>query len=169
MKPLLDLRESMVEERNVSENRSETRRNGQRAVTEDGHNQGNYTEKYRAQLLEQILATQKQLQESNPNITLINNQEMVAIQVIWNRDLNFEYKVSEIYNRIYNQVLEMEAQDEKLQREIKLLKDVCSDDLKDYNLIQELLTLQKNKALLSRKRGLKDDMERVIDNYLKVV
>ena len=27
--------------------------------------------------------------------------------------------------------------------------------------------MQKNKALLNRKRGLKDDMERVIEKYLK--
>ncbi|MDR1679926.1 MAG: DNA phosphorothioation system sulfurtransferase DndC, partial [Prevotellaceae bacterium] len=33
LKPLLDLRKSMFDERNVSENREETRRNGQKAVT----------------------------------------------------------------------------------------------------------------------------------------
>ena len=33
--------------------------------------------------------------------------------------------------------------------------------------IQELLELQKQKALLNRKRGLKDEMEQVIEKYLK--
>ncbi len=167
LKPLLELRESMVINRNISENRSSTRRNGTNAVTEDGHNQGNYTEKYRAKLLKEILLAQKEIQEIKPELNLITNQELVAIQVVWNRDLNFRFRVSDIYNNVNNKEIEMKINDEKLQKEIDLLKAVCKNNSTDYNLIQELLTLQKNKALLNRKRGLKDDMERVIEKYLK--
>ena len=167
LRPLLDLRASMVDKRNISEKRMPTRRNGQHAVTEDGQNQGNYTEKYRAELLEEILIAQRKVQEDKPKLNLITNQELVAIQVVWNRDLNFEYRVAEIYNRVYNREIDMKTNDEKLQKEIDLLKDVCSENPKDFDLIQELLTMQKNKALLNRKRGLKDDMERVIEKYLK--
>mgnify|MGYP001148726545 CR=1 FL=1 len=166
LKPLLDLRQSLVDNRNISDNRMPTRRNGQYAVTEDGQNQGNYTEKYRRDLLEEILITQKKVQVEKPNLELITNQELVAIQVIWNRDLNFTYKVSEIYNKVYNTEIEMKEIDEKLQREIDLLKDVCKNNPNDYDLIQELIIMQKNKALLNRKRGLKDDMERVIEKYI---
>ena len=60
----------------------------------------------------------------------------------------------------------MERHAEKIQREIDLLKSVCEDEPSDYELINELLTLQRNKALLNRKRGLKDDIERVIEKYL---
>ncbi|MCF6271111.1 MAG: DNA phosphorothioation system sulfurtransferase DndC [Melioribacteraceae bacterium] len=166
LKPLLELRESLVTNRNISENRSSTRRNGTNAVTEDGHKQGNYTEEYRAKLLKEILLAQKQIQETKPELDLITNQELVAIQVVWNRDLNFEYKVSDIYNNVNNKEIEMKIHDEKLKKEINLLKSVCKDDSTDYDLIQELLTLQKSKALLNRKRGLKDDMERVIEKYI---
>ena len=62
--------------------------------------------------------------------------------------------------------MEMEKHAEKIQREIDLLKSVCEDEPSDYELINELLTLQRNKALLNRKRGLKDDIERVIEKYL---
>lgn len=167
LRPLLDLRASMFDNRNITENRLPTRRNGQHAVTEDGQNQGNYTEKYRAALLEEILIAQRKVQEDKPKLNLITNQELVAIQVIWNRDLNFKYRVADIYNRVYNREIDMKTNDEKLQKEIDLLKDVCSKNPKDFDLIQELLTMQKNKALLNRKRGLKDDMERVIEKYLK--
>lgn len=167
LKPLLDLRASMVDNRNISENRLSTRRNGQPAITEEGHNQGNYSEKYRAKLLEEILVAQKEVQKHKKNLTLITNQELVAIQVVWNRDLNFEYRVSDIYNKVYNKEIEMKTNDEKLQKEIDLLKDVCDDNPTDFDLIQELLIMQRNKALLNRKRGLKDDMERVIEKYLK--
>lgn len=167
MNPLLELRSKLLTDRNISDNRMPTRRNGNRAISDDGQNQGNYTEKYRAKLLEEILITQRKVQEVKPKLTLISNQELVAIQVIWNRDLNFKYKVSNIYNRVYNKEIDMKTNDEKLQKEIDLLKEVCSENPNDFDLIQELLTMQKNKALLNRKRGLKDDMERVIEKYLK--
>ncbi len=167
LKPLLDLRASMVDERNKSENRLPTRRNGQFAVTEDGQNQGNYTQKYRATLLEQVLIAQRDIQKEKPHIELITDQELVAIQVTWHRDLSFEYQVNNIYNRVYNKEMDMKTNDEKIQKEIALLKEVCSDQESDFDLIQELLIMQKNKALLNRKRGLKDDMERVIEKYLK--
>ena len=167
LKPLLDLRESMNSERNISKNRTAFRRNGQEAVTEDGHNQGNYTEEYRAKLLEQVLQAQHEIQEQNPNIELITNQELVAIQVIWHRDLCFKYQVANIYNKIFNKNIDMKAKEEKLQKEINLLKEVCEDNPKDFDLINELLIMQKNKALLNRKKGLKDDMERVIEKYIK--
>jgi DNA sulfur modification protein DndC len=61
----------------------------------------------------------------------------------------------------------MKAIDEKLEKEVNLLKEVCKENPSDFDLIQELLTMQKNKALLNRKRGLKDDMERVIEKYLQ--
>lgn len=74
--------------------------------------------------------------------------------------------VADFRNKIYDKEMEMERHAEKIQREIDLLKSVCEDEPSDYELINELLTLQRNKALLNRKRGLKDDIERVIEKYL---
>lgn len=177
LKSLLDLRGSMFEGRNISENRETTRRNGQQAVSKDGHNQGNYSIEYRIKLLKQVLETQKELQQHESKIELISNSELIAIQVIWRRDLalpNKNYKeitsyetVSEIYNKIHHKELDMKNLDEKLQKEMDLLKSVCNGESQDFCLIKELLELQKQKALLNRKRGLKDEMEQVIEKYLK--
>lgn len=164
--PLLQLRASMVDNRNISKNRMSIRRNGQEAVTEDGHNQGSYTEDYKAKLLKEVLSAQYEVQKYKPEVELITNQELVAIQVIWHRELYFKYQVSDIYNNIYNKGIDMKVKDEKIQKEIDLLKTVCNDKSSDFELIQELLIMQKNKALLNRKRGLKDDMERVIEKYI---
>jgi DNA sulfur modification protein DndC len=98
---------------------------------------------------------------------LISNQELIAIQTNWYRDLIFDYKVSDIYNQVYNKNQTMNGFDLKQQKEFDLLKSVCDGNETDFKLIQELLILQKNKALLNRKRGLKDDMERVIEKYLQ--
>lgn len=162
LKPLLDLRQSMVDERNKPENRKTTRRNGTLAV----NGMGTMNEKYKRKLLTQVLKTQKELQIKKPHIELITNQELIAIQAAWYRDLNFKPLVSDLYNKVYKTDIDMEKQNEKIQKEVNLLKEVCNGSPQDFNLIQELLVLQKNKSLLNSKRGLKDDMERVIEKYL---
>lgn len=173
VEPLRELRQKMADERNLSENRLPIRRNKQVAVSEDGTNQGNYTAKYRQELLERVLKAQHTVQKNKPHIELITKQELVAIQVIWHRDvanyngLKFTKTVGEIYNEIYDKEMEMEKHAEKVQKEIDLLKAVCADEPDDYELITELLTLQRSKALLNRKRGLKDDIEKVIEKYIK--
>jgi DNA sulfur modification protein DndC len=99
-------------------------------------------------------------------LELITDQELIAIQVLWQRDLYFNFQVSEIYNKVYNKAYD-KKKDDKLQKEDALLKAVCEEQPSTFNLIQELLIIQNNKSLLNRKRGLKDDMERVIEKYLK--
>lgn len=173
VEPLKALRMRMSDDRNESRNRLPIRRNKQKAIAEDGTNQGNYTARYREELLEEVLKAQRTVQKEKPHIELITKQELVAIQVIWHRDvanyngLKFTQTVGDIYNKIYEKEMEMEKHAEKVQKEIDLLKSVCADEPSDYELITELLTLQRSKALLNRKRGLKDDIERVIEKYIK--
>ncbi len=167
LSPLLKLRNEMVKERNVSANRETTRRNGKKAVTVDGVNQGNYTERYRAELLEKLLKTQKKIQKSKKTLQLINQQELIAIQVIWQRDLNFNYSVGGIYDKIYNNGENNMLNSEAKQKEESLLKEVCHDEVKNYKLIQELLQVQKSKELLKRKRGLISEIEKTIKRYLE--
>jgi DNA sulfur modification protein DndC len=165
--PLLKFRNELAAERNLSENREPTRRNGQHAVNEFGHNQGNYTSKYRASVLLRLFETQKEIQKEKPHVELITNQELIAIQTIWYRDFIFNQRVSDIYQKAYKINLDMKDQNEKHEKELELLKKSCEDNPTDFDLIQELLTLQKNKSLLNRKRGLKDDIENRIEEYLK--
>jgi DNA sulfur modification protein DndC len=61
----------------------------------------------------------------------------------------------------------MEIKNKKREKEMELLKKSCEQKPQNFDLIQELLTLQKNKSLLRRKRGLKDDIETRIEEYLK--
>lgn len=51
----------MVVGRNILENRYATRRNGQVAQDVNGHNQGNYTFKYRCEMLRKLLVLQRKL------------------------------------------------------------------------------------------------------------
>ena len=163
MAPLLEYRDLMVEGRNISENRLETRRNGQAAVDSEGHNQGNYTFEYRCMMLRKLLKLQKELQKTKPHMELITNQELVAIQINWFRDGYFTPKVAEIYNEVYDRSMPFQS----LQyQERLLLEEICGQNIDDYNLINDLVSLQKSKTLLMNNNGLQGDIEKRLDNYI---
>ncbi len=163
LQPLLEFRNQLYNERNIQENRMPQRRNGTDAI----NGMGPYTPKYRASILERVITAQKEIQIDRPHVELITNQELVAIQTIWYRDLIFNYKVSNIYHSAYNTNINMEEQNKKQEKELELLKKSCEKNPEDFELIQELLMLQKNKSLLNKKRGLKNDIENKIEEYLK--
>ena len=163
LQPLLEFRNQLYNERNIQENRMPQRRNGTDAI----NGMGPYTPKYRASILERVINAQKEIQIDRPHVELITNQELVAIQTIWYRDLIFNYKVSNIYHSAYNTNINMEEQNKKQEKELELLKKSCEKNPEDFELIQELLMLQKNKSLLNKKRGLKNDIENKIEEYLK--
>jgi DNA sulfur modification protein DndC len=162
MQPLLDFRNRLVENRNVSEYRCSTRRNGQLAVDETGHNMGNYTMEYRIQLLRELLQVQKDTQEFRSSIDLITTQELIAIQVIWYRDGNFDTTVNDIYNEVYGYNI---PNDQIGLQERLLLEKATSPE--HYRLIHQLLALQKNKVLLMRKYGLQTDLENRLEAFIK--
>jgi DNA sulfur modification protein DndC len=167
MRPLLDYRNKLEIERNISINRMTTRRNGQAAVTEEGHNQGNYTPEYRAKTLRELLEMQKEIQITKPRVELITNQELIAVQVFWYRDGIFDFKVGEIFAKIYGRDIETENANIENSIEKRLLRTVCKNNEKDYELINNLLTLQHSKTLLLTKYGLQNDIENRIENFVK--
>ena len=61
----------------------------------------------------------------------------------------------------------MSKQEEKFKQESDLLKESCKNEVKDVDLIQDLLALQKTKTLMIRKRGLQADIESRLDQYLE--
>lgn len=163
MRPLLDFRNRLVINRNVSEYRCSTRRNGQLAVDDTGHNMGNYTIEYRMQLLKELLTIQKETQNYRSSIDLINSQELMAIQVIWYRDGYFETTVNDIYNEVYG----YDIPNDKIGLQERLLLEKACSNSAHYSLIQELLALQKNKILLMKKYGLQNDLEARLDTFIK--
>lgn len=163
MKPLLDFRNRLVENRNVSELRCSTRRNGQSAVDENGHNQGNYTMEYRMQILRELLQIQKDTQKYRSSIDLITSQELIAIQIMWYRDGNFTTTVNDIYNEVYG----YDLQNDNIGLQERLMLEKSCNNSTHYKLIQELLALQKNKILLMKKTGLQNDLESRLDAFVK--
>jgi DNA sulfur modification protein DndC len=161
MLPLSEIRNFLVETRdNPEKYRNKERRNG----SVDEKLWGPYTFETRVEILRRILVAQKEVGEQE-GVELITHQEMVLIQYHWFRDLFFKTKVSDIYNSIFSNGIDMGRQHEKRTEELDLLKQCCKDE-KDIELINDLLDLQKTKTLMLRKRGLQADIETRIEKYI---
>ena len=50
--------------------------------------------------------------------------------------------------------------------EADLLREVCKDNPEEGELIEQLLILQKSKSLMKRRRGLPDEIETLLKEYL---
>ena len=161
MKPLYDFRIEIDQERNIIENRMPYRRDGRRAIND----MGPYVFSYRAKMLQRLLEVQYDLQKHDPKIKLISDQELIAIQVNWYRDFNFGYQVSEIYNSIYKESFDME-ENVKNKLEADLMKEICSENPEEGELIEQLLLLQRSKSLMQRRRGLKNEIESRLKEFV---
>lgn len=166
MRPLLDFRDKMQRERNDQDKRSEIGRKGNTAITEDGRNYGPYSPWYRAHLLEELLKVQKKVQQDKPYVTLISNQELIAIQVTWNRDMIFDHNVGEIYRSVYDKDISTNNFNSLDDTEQRILREVCEEDANYYELIDNLLSIQETKSLMLSKYGLHNDVERRIENFV---
>lgn len=163
MKPLLEFRNRLVENRNKSEYRRDRRRNNQRAVDNNGHNQGNYTIKYRQQILKELLEVQKTTQQHRGSIELITQQELIAIQILWYRDGYFAPTVNDIYNNVYG----YDIPNDQIPLDERILLEKSCKEESHYQLIQELLALQKSKNLMMRKYGLQNDIEHQLELFIE--
>lgn len=165
MEPMLEIRDFLAstidrdaEGYDVDKYRMPIRRN-----LADGP--GPYWPEWRKYILEQVLTAQKAIQQDQPDVELISYQELVAIQVTWHRDFIFDYSVADIYNSIFDKQIEIEGETESLRKEKEILKECCSTE-EHYQMINNMLKAQRNKILLVKKRGLQNDIEDILDEYL---
>lgn len=171
MYPLLDLRDELVEGRNIRENREIFRRHRRFKLAKSEEDKeddswGAYTPEYRAKVLKMVLEAQKEIQEmQGENMQLITHQELIAIQVIWYRDGILKYKVADIYNSIFNTHIDMSKHEEKFRQEKELLREIFTDD-DEFEFIQKSLNVLKTKTLMVKKRGLSSDIENLVEEQL---
>ena len=166
MAPLINYRDQLIANRNVHEHRMPKGRDGRDAVTEEGRNIGPYWPIYRAKWLRELLEMQRDLQIDHPELVLITNQELIAIQVTWNRDGFFDKHVGAIYREVYDKNLSTNNMKSLGQTERRILKEVCEDRPDYYQLIDNLIDLQESKTLLISKHGIHSDVERQIERFV---
>ncbi|WP_304066687.1 DNA phosphorothioation system sulfurtransferase DndC [Pedobacter glucosidilyticus] len=163
MEPLVEFRDMLVDYRNDRSWRQMWRRN-QDEDAADENNWGPYLPEKRAFMLKKLLQAQKEVQQEDPSLILINYQELVAIQVTWHRDSIFDYNVAEIYNSVYETQMSKEEFSDEQVFEKDLLKQVCENE-DDFKLINELLELQKSKIILVNKYGIQSDLDNHLTNH----
>jgi DNA sulfur modification protein DndC len=163
MEPLADFRDMLQDNRNKRELR-DTKRRG--SYIEDENTWGPYIEEERANMLRVLLEAQKEVQRSEPELVLINAQELVGIQVTWHRDSLFRFSVADIYNAVNGTDLDAKDFDVQDVFEKEILKEVFNDEA-DFELINEMLEVQRSKYILVSKYGLQNDLENHIDRHVK--
>lgn len=162
MLPLLEIRDMLADTRESDQYRETKRRNG----TQKEGVLGPYRPWFRAKILEEVLKAQKIIQETDSQALLISYQELVAIQLLWHRDCIFEFRVSEIYKKIFNDYpMDLRRYNEQAQKESEILKEVCQGKEEDISIIKEMLALQKSKTLMRRKHGLPDELDRILEKF----
>ena len=75
-----------------------------------------------------MLEVQKEVQKTKPNLNLITHQELIAIQVVWNRDLFFDKNISELYKEIYGKNAISGSLRSIGALEKRILNDECKND-----------------------------------------
>lgn len=161
MEPLMELRDVLAKSRDDENCRERRRRDG----TEKEGVLGPYKPPFRAEILTTLFQTQKEIQKTQPDVTLINYQELVAVQVTWYRDNIFNYKVADIYHRVFGTKIMLDAGNQNLIREKELLKESCKKN-QDFELINKLLALQKTKTILMNNRGIQSILENQLGQFI---
>ncbi|QTE36367.1 DNA phosphorothioation system sulfurtransferase DndC [Mucilaginibacter gossypii] len=163
MEPLSEFRDMLQEERNNRDWREKRRRNSD-ITGEDVW--GPYYPEKRAYMLKVLLEAQREIQRTEPDLVLINYQELVAIQVTWHRDSIFKYSVAEIYNEVYGTELNKTDFSDNTIFEKEILQEACHDDT-EFGLINELLEIQKSRYIMVNNYGLQSDIENHLEYHIK--
>lgn len=162
MEPLMELRDLLAASRDDETVREKRRRDG----SEKEGTMGPYRAEFRARFLKLLLEAQKEIQLEQPEVNLINYQELVAIQVLWHRDNIFNFNVAEIYAKVFGTTIDLKGTNDRVIKEKEMLKAACGTN-EDFQLINELLALQKSKTILMNNRGLQNDLENHLGRFVE--
>jgi len=175
MLPLLELRNSFdfrtMGERGDKDVRDFRRMSGKVQLYNGEPIHGPYTQNFRENLLKKLLEAQNWIQEHGPesvrNLELISIEELKKIRDIWVED---KHEVEDSLPYIYEQIMGKPFHDEKRYNlsglgyeEMKLLKDCCGDDDIHYQLVRELLHIEKQHSLMTRRAGLFTSLEKSLE------
>lgn len=166
MRPLLEFRNLLaktIERDNPDYDpllyRLPVRRNNQEGL-------GPYRPRWRYEILKELLKTQQLIQEKNPEIQLITEHELIAIQIVWDRDFIEGFSVNEAYSEVYGRNIRLiTTVDEETNNNI--LAEICKEHPEDLALINSLTKAQKNKILLVKKVGLQNQIEKILEEHIE--
>ena len=167
MEVFLELRDYLIETRdNPQDYRSKYGRDGK---LKPDDRWGPYTPETRAEILRRVLRAQKMLREEwGEEVELISLRELMAIQAVWAREPRMPFHVSTLVNEIEPKFVVMNTiEDQRAQLEGQLLLEACGGDVGQVELIQKLVSAYSTKETKLRKRGLEEEFNFHVDEYIK--
>lgn len=124
---------------------------------------GPFTFEARHEILRRLLALQEKVAEKN--ICIISPEEVKAIEMLWIYEGDGISSVSDIIN---SNTIELNSpnilQDEIIGNEI--LENLCAQNGISHSLIEQLLVVEKDLSSLSRRNGIYDRLEQVIQESI---
>lgn len=177
LEPLLDLRDYLKRLRNKEGARYDHRRNGQRPFNrhtgEIMTNKGPFTHETRIDLLRRLLETQRE-----SRITLIEGDELAAIQEVWTSEENDHPSKTRIpadmVSRIWRHVFEDQPMYDEdniaagAATEDALLRQVCAEHGVPFEMMCRLRDVEEKFGHLKRRHGLPDEMREIVRQMVKV-
>jgi len=167
MLPLLELRNELdlKDDRPLRDFR---RMDGRVQLFHDGSIPGPYTQDSREKWLRKLLAAQQWGREHGPeevkDLELITLEELQEIRRIWLVD---KHEIEDRLPLIYKEVTGEDFPGAKPQFVLNQdlfdsLKEICGDDTLHYQMIRELISVEKKFSSMTRRSGLLDELEKAI-------
>ncbi|TCZ74064.1 DNA phosphorothioation system sulfurtransferase DndC [Flaviaesturariibacter aridisoli] len=155
LEPLLDLRDWLYENRDKEQYRMPVRRNGAAGT-------GPYNIETRELILSMLLKAQKDSGER-----LITTQELKSIQILWTID-GYSRSVFDIYNRVFgSEILHtMNKRDSIKKKHKEELNSLCERNQVDHEVLERLLSAEKDKRLLRKRADIKQIIKSEISNIV---
>ena len=175
MLPLLELRTAIdwrtMGERGDKDLRDFRRMSGKVQLYNGEPIHGPYKQSFREELLRKLLEAQQWVRENGPeevrDIELITLQELKKIRDIWVED---KHEVEDSLPYIYEQTTGQPFPDVKRYNltglgyeEMMFLKDICKGDDIHYQLVRELLHVEKQHSVMTRRSGLNTAIEKAFE------
>ena len=176
MLPLLELRNELDPPKTQDTDRhlrDFRRMNGAVQLFHDRPIPGPYRQEVRAEWLRKVLSAQQHVRTNAPenlrDIELITLPELEEIRRIWVID---KHEIEDILPKVYEDLLGVSYPGRSLDdnqvfsaEEMQVLSDVCGDNRIHYQMVRELLSIEKRYKSMLRRSGLFKMFEKTITSH----
>lgn len=166
LKPLLEFRKWILEERDKPENRKMHKRNGA-VIKKDGKiMMGPFNFEARQKILKKLLETQIEMQKYFPNLELITIDELKSIDEIWSDE---EDITSKALLNLYKQIMGKSLPWDKYKKTIfgsdtiSMINNKCNEFNIDTNLFNKLIIDTNKYKYFSNNTNLKNSVSKTLN------
>jgi DNA sulfur modification protein DndC len=159
MKPLHEFRNLLEEYRHTSEKRQPRRRNGQKSI-------GPFKLSTRKELLEKLLATEKDLKKELAGKTLISDEELVQVQAEWLNDGDFFESAIKLA-REYGRDIPYESVKAFNEDEQEYIDEICKESNINKKLIDHIMQCEHSYRHHTIRAKAFNEFETIIERFAK--